>query len=47
MTLQEKEENEENNQVANQEWILKNADPAPKQCPEKELGNMIGKGIQQ
>ena len=47
VTLQEKQYNEYNNQVAKQEWLLQDSDPAPKQRPEQEAGNMTGKGIQQ
>ena len=47
VTLQVKEENEENNQVARQKWLMEDASPAPKQLPEQDSGSMVGEGIQQ
>ena len=47
MTLQEKEENKENDQVAKQEWLLEDFSPVPKQRPEQDGGNESGEVIQQ
>ena len=47
MALQEKENNKDNYHIANQEWLLEDVVPAPKQRLEQESGNTSGKGIQQ
>ena len=47
MTLQVKEDNKDNNHVANQDCLMEDSASAPKQCPEQESVNMVGKVIQQ
>ena len=42
----EKEENEDSYQVANQEWLVEDASPAPKQRLEQKGGNVTRNGIQ-